>query len=308
MPSAQVINFGEDPYANAMGGFARNFLSTINEKTAQRRNDDLFKRIADQYGEDVSTERIIRDVIKAEGFDQDYKRNKLKELTDYATLGAKRDRNGYENAKLEQRREELEVRKKTNEIAENRLNNEANRIQATAEKNKGTTSKQINDYASKVLKDASVNLPAHDRADLTNFMDQLVNDPENPMTIPQAYKQAANYIDARREKIDTVKIAERPGYWSGTPIVTAMQQAITDLQALHDEDGIDNQKELRTIAKRSSWKDEEITAMLQRVFASNGKKLRGPAPKSAQESAKIPLEIQGQTAQAASVDDILFGE
>ena len=75
MPSAQVINFGEDPYANAMGGFARNFLSEISEKALQQRNENIFQKIKEKYGKDAQPKDIFRDVLEHGGLDPDYKRN-----------------------------------------------------------------------------------------------------------------------------------------------------------------------------------------------------------------------------------------
>ena len=311
MPSAQIVNFGEDPYANAMGGFAKNFLTTLNEKTGQRRNEDIFKKISDNYGKDADIEDIYRDVLKAEGFDQEYKRNKLNEIKDYATLANKSKLNGYEQSKLEQRRDELLVRQDANRIAESRLTNEANKVEANLTKNKAALSKQINDYSSKLLKDSELDLPLHDKSDLNEFIEQLVSDKENPKSMSEAFNHAAEYIQARREKIDSLEMPARPSSWAGfanpspKDLEQGMEQAYLVLKALHDEDGVTSQKELRKIAKKGGWNDEEITQILQKIFQEAGKKLRGPSPQS---SAQIPFQQQGKASQAAGIDDILFGE
>lgn len=314
MPQAQVINFGEDPYANAMGNFAKNFLGTINERSAQRRNDDLFRRISQNYGEDADPEMFLRDVIEAEGLDQEYKRDKIKDITEWAKLSTKANKNNYEQAKLDQRAAELLVREETNRIAGERVDNEKRKIDLTDASNAGKANKQVSDYASKTLKDSNVTLPAHDVADLKSFMEQLVTDKESPMTVSDAFRHAYNYIEARREKLENVQITPRPAKWLGQSspqeIETSMEKAFQELKALHDEDGVENQGELRALAKKAGWQPDEITAMLKKIFQQAGKSLRG-APvngNTPQESAQIPFQEQGKAAQVAGVDDILFGE
>jgi hypothetical protein len=163
------------------------------------------------------------------------------------------------------------------------------------------------------LKNSDEKLPAHDKADLNAFVEQLVSDKENPMSVNDAFNRAYDYIQARREKIDNVKITPRPSAWfSDNPkeIAENQEKAYLELKALHDEDGIDNQKELRAIAERAGWKPEEITEMLKAVFKGAGKALRGAPRKdsSAQQSAEIPRKEQGVASEEAGVDDILFGE
>jgi hypothetical protein len=306
MPSAQVIDFGADPYQNAMGGFAKNFLSTINEKSAQRRNEELFKRIADNYGEDSNPEDLFRDVLKSEGMDQEYKRNKLNEIKEYSQLATKAKLTGVDAAKLEQRKDELKVRQKTNEISEARIKNEEARIKTASEKAKRDLPKEIAAYTKNLFKDQD--LDPEDTADINYFIREQMEDAENPIGIDQAAKKAYEFNRLQKQIINESKFVEKPSsYIPGynPKSEKEFQQAEQELQRLHDEDGITSQKDLRKIAKRGGWSNEEITQMLQNVFRRNGKALRGPKPKesSPEASAQIPFEKQGQVSQEAGIDD-----
>lgn len=330
MPSAQVVNFGEDPYANAMGGFAKNFLGEINEKAGQRRNENIFQKIKEKYGPEAQPEDIFRDVFEHEGFDQEYKRNKLNEIKEYAALSNKGKTTPYQQAMLDIRQEELNLKKDKAEKGESvknitpyqqkvlnnqetRLALERQRLDQAAKTNDKKLPEYVDKYTTSLLKSSDDKLPVHDKADLNSFVEQLMTDPENPQNVNEAFTRAYDYIQARREKIDTVQITPRPSAWFGDnpkEIAENQEKAYIELKALHDEDGIDNQKELRAVAERAGWKREEITEMLKAVFKGAGKALRGAPRKQSnpQQSAQIPFEEQGAASEEAGLDDILFGE
>ena len=323
MPSAQVVNFGEDPYANAMGGFAKNFLGEINEKAGQRRNENIFQKIKEKYGPEAQPEDIFRDVLEHEGFDQEYKRNKLNEIKEYASLATKGKTTPYQQAMLDIRQEELNLKKDKAEKGESEKNitpyqqkvlkNQETRLQLERQRLEQAATTQdkklpeyVDKYTTNLLKNADVKLAAHDKADLNDFVEQLMT--EGDVGVNDAFNQAYNYIEARREKIEQVEITPRPSKWLGSAspeeVEQGMEKAFTQLKALHDEDGIDNQKELRAIASRAGWQPEEITMMLQKIFERSGKRLRGAPRKGNQ----VAGEEQGEAAQAEGLDDILFGE
>lgn len=320
MPSAQVINFGEDPYANAMGGFARNFLTEINEKAGLRRNENIFQKIKQNYGPDAEPEDIFRDVLEHEGLDQEYKRNKLNEIKDYAELSTKKKKTAYDDAMLEVRKEELKIKQKESDdsqkpitpyqkrVLENqdlRLKLDERRLEQAAKTQDEKLPEYIDKYTTSLLKNADVNLPAHDKADLNSFVEQLMDDGQG---VNEAFNKAYNYIQARREKIDQVEITPRPAKWLGEPnpteIEQGMEQAYQQLKALHDEDGVDNQKELRQIASRAGWLPDEITMMLRKIFQRAGKSLSGRPVKAS----KVEGSEQGVASEVGGLDDILFGE
>jgi hypothetical protein len=326
MPSAQVVNFGEDPYANAMGTFARNFLGEINEKAGQRRNENIFQTIKDKYGPEAKPEDIFKDVLEHEGLDQEYKRNKLNEIKEYAAIATKGKTTPYQDAMLKIREEELNLKKNKAEKGEDekqitpyqqkvlknqetRLALERQRLEQAAKTSDKKLPEYVDKYTTSLLKNAEEKLPAHDKADLNAFVEQLMTDEENPMSVNDAFNRAYDYIQARREKVDNVKITPRPSKWVGSAspqeVEQGMEKAFTELQALYEEDGIENQKELRAIAQRAGWQPEEITLMLKKIFQRAGKSLRGAPVKS---GAAVAGEEQGQVAEESGLDDILFGE
>lgn len=303
MPSAQVINFGEDPYANAMGGFARNFLSEISEKALQQRNENIFQKIKEKYGKDAQPKDIFRDVLEHGGLDPDYKRNKLNEIKEYAAIATRGD-------------SEKPITPYQDKVLKNqeaRLLLEKRRLDQGADVNEKKLPEYVNKYTSGLLKDAEIRLPVHDRSDLNSFILQLIT--EDGLGVDEAFNRAYDYIQARRDKVDTFKVTPRPSPWFGEnqkELAESKEKAYQELKSLHDEDGIENQKELRTIAEKGGWKPEEITEMLQLIFKGSGKTLRGSSVKSStptpEHSANIPFEHQGEAAEEAGLDDILFGE
>src|SRR6187551_20908 len=175
MPSAQVIDFGADPYANAMGGFAKSFLGALEEKSAKRRNDELFDNIKSKYGKDAKTEDILWDVISAEGMDESYKTNLVKNIKEYGALKAKKDKNFYEDAKLIQRENELVERQRGNKIAEDRLDNDTRRTDVQEDTNKRRSEHQIRSYISKYIKDNNIQMSPKDISDLNYFVEDIQN-------------------------------------------------------------------------------------------------------------------------------------
>lgn len=296
MPALQTVNFGNDPYADAFGGFVKNFTSVLNEKSAQKRNEDLFKRIKEKYPSDVKPEQLFADVLSSNGMDQDYKRDLLGEIKQYADLATKKDKTLYDEAVLEQRRDELLAREEGNRINEIRVQNQGKALENATAKGKKDLPKAIADYSDKLLKDSDVKLRPQDKAELNSFIEQLVEDGES---INKAFPRALEFIEKQKVIVDDGKITPRTpepffGQLDPKKLNEDMEKASADLQRIHDEDGITSQRDLRSIAERSGWKPEETTRMLQRVFQRAGKKLKGPSVKTANNE--------------ASVDDILFGE
>lgn len=296
MPSAQVIDFGADPYANAMGGFAKNFLTTINEKTGQRRNEDLFRRISDNYGPDANPEDIFKDVLKAEGMDQDYKRNKLAEIKEYATLASKAKLNGYEAAKLDVRRQELASTEERNKINAVRADNEKKRNDLAADKAKKDLPKQIAAYTANALKTADVRF----KPDEKTALDVLTREKmDGGMQIDEALKSSLAEIEERKNVIESGKVALNPGSWSyfndDQALQQAKQQAVQQLLDLVQQYGITSQTDLGAILDRSEWKGPEKKEILQHVMTQLGRKLREP-------------KKQDTSTQDAEDDSLIWGQ
>lgn len=314
MPSAQVIDFGPDPRATAMSNFGDALFGRITQKAEQKRNEDIFRKIKDNYGKEASPEVLYREVLGSEGMDQNYKKDILSTLKDYAALTNKSYLNANERDKLKLRADELATRNMTNDIANRRLKNEEDKVKNAADKAKKELPQEVAKYTANALKTSDIKLRPDMKAELDSFVRQLVDEEKAP--IDQAFQHAYRYIEALQDLIDEGKITERPGFFSKGSVKEAMDQAEVELQKLHDEDGITNQKDLRAIAERSLWKPEEITEMLNRVFQRNGKKLKGPSPKAPvkpkgntpEQSAEIPFMKQGMVSEQAGIDNLLFGE
>ena len=316
MPQLQTVNFGEDPYANAMGTFARNALGTLNEKAGQRRNQDIFKKIQENYGPDAPPEKIFKDVLNAENLDEGYKRNLLSEIKDYATLSTKKDKTGYDDAMLDIRKEELNIKKNKakQELingkpitayqkaalknADARLKIEEDKIARAAKSENVKLPQLIDKYTTNALKDSigSEKVNPRDKGEMNGFIQQQMTDPDDPKDLNTAFKNALEYIQARREKINDVKITEKPVKWTGgaeSPEVVERSQdkAYAELEAMYDQDGIDSKRDLKAIAKRAGWSDMECDQMVNKILQRAGKKV---SPKK-------------QDKNTGSVDDILFG-
>ncbi len=331
MPSAQVIDFGEDPYANAMGGFAKNFLGALNKRTAEKRNDELFGKIKEKYGPDAKAEDIFRDVLKSEGLDQEYKRNKLDEIKQLAELDNKKELNQYQKALLEYRKQKIDAaedkkngkkpltdfQKRDLKLKKVRLKLEKSRLKIAAGKQARDLPEKVDKYTSTLLKNADVKMAVHDKADLNSFVSQLME--EDGLGIDDAFNKANAYITARNDKVDEyvngeATITKNPQSWFGNKpgeIESSMKQAVSDLNQLYEEDGIENQKDLREIAMKAGWNKDQANAMLQMLFQQKGKKMLGRKTKasaspSAETTAKIPLENQGEDAEFASLKGV-FG-
>jgi hypothetical protein len=259
MPAAQVINFGEDPYANAMGGFAKSFLGTLNENQGQRRNDDIFKKVMSKYGPDAEPEMIYRDIANAEGLSQDYKRDKLKETLDLATLKSKKTQiTPYQQAMIDIREQELNIKKANankpkekpltdyqQEVLANariRLEKQELQLKQAAERESAKFPKLVADYTNSQLKGADKQLSIEDKADLNGLMERLLKDKKNPVSTPEAFQSAYQMVTNRREQIDDAAISKKP-YWS-RDIPMGEEQAYNELLQLKQQFGL-TEKELK---------------------------------------------------------------
>lgn len=286
MPSAQVINFGEDPRANAIGGFAKNFLQTIEKKTEQRRNEDIFKKIADNYGPNAKTEDVLRDVIKAEGLGDEFRKDRIKELTDYAALKNKSELNGYEQAKLLQRQQELAVRDKELSIKEQRLVADQDADIRRDQKAARDLTKDVVKYNQKLIENSRVKYSPTETAAIDTITEQLMA--EEKIGLPEASSRAIQVADERREALDEAVIT--PAGWTGDNEET-IEAAFNDLLQIYQQYH-PTQTELRKIAEKNHTKGV-AQKLVQRVLQVAGKKMLGPQPKSPQEQAAEDAALLG---------------
>lgn len=285
MPSAQVINFGEDPTANSIGGFAKNFLKTIEDKTEQRRNDEIFKRISDNYGPGTKTEDFLRDVIKSEGLGNDYKKDKIKELTDFATLKNKSDQNGYELSKLQQRQDDLKSRERKNDLAEKRLDIDKDEAKRRNDKAGRDSANDITKYNKDIIERSRLrNLSASELAAFDDITGQYVNgfEGEEPLSLPAASAKALQFVQDRREYLDDLATITKPSFYGvdGEALDNAFNELLEIYQTYHP-----TQKELMRIAKKS-FNDNFSTKLVQKVLQADGKKMRATSKKFKEEDSE----------------------
>lgn len=323
MPSAQMIDFGPDPLTESMGKFASGFSDSFFKQQTQKKNEDIFQRIKESYGPDAKPDRIFRDILEAEGLDQDYKRDLLKEVKEYAALEGKKGLTPYQSEMLDLRKRDLNIKERKAEeetpitpfqeknlqIQRDRLALERQRLKQASEKNEKSLPDLVSKYTNSVLQNAEQKMPANDKALLNSRV--ISNMRDDGMEVDAAMEEALDYINMKNQIVDEAKITERPvagKFWGGSPeeVEQAMQKAYQELKQLYDA-GIDSQRDLRNIAKNSGWKPEEITDILQAVFSSNGRKLR-TSKKSLPDDAQVAGSEQGKAQQVGGLDDILFGE
>src|SRR5690606_25937144 len=289
MPSAQVIDFGSDPFADSIGKFAQGFSNAYYEKQNQEKNEKIFDRIKKKYGPNAKPDQMLRDIIEAEGFDESYKRDLIKDIKDYAALSTKKELTPYQEEMLNIRKEELDLKKRKGEqddgmtpyqkrnleLQEVRLENDRKRIENAARNQDEKFPKLVADYTNSVLKDSDNKLPPSDKAILNQRIQSNITD--DGMTMDEAFNEALDYIDMKNQIVDSAQLEERPTRFFGEAtqqeLEQAMGKAYEGLKQLY-EAGIESQRDLRAIARRAGWQPEEITAMLQRIMQRKGKRVR----------------------------------
>lgn len=316
MPSAQVLDFGPDPFAENIGKFAEGFSSSFFKNEERKKNEEVFDRIKKAYGKDANPERMFKDILEAEGLDEDYKKDLLKEVKEYATLAGKKSLTPYQAELLEIRKEDLQLKKdkaaqpdkaispyqkKLIEQREATLALQRQRIEEAAKKADNSFPKLVSDYTNSILKDTGETLSSGDKAALNSRVQANIKD--DGMPIEEAVNEALDYIEMKNQIVEGAEITPRPIKWMGLAnpspqeVEKVMEQVFPELEQLYDV-GIESQKDLRSIAKRAGWLPAEITKMLQVLYQRKGKKFRTKAPDSKKEAAQ----------QTAGLDDILFGE
>lgn len=322
MPSAQMIDFGPDPLTESMGKFASGFSDAFFKQQTQKKNENIFQRIKESYGPDAKPDRIFRDILEAEGLDQDYKRDLLKEVKEYASLAGKKDLTPYQAEMVELRKQDLNLKKAKAEeetpitpfqqqnlkLQRERLNVDRQRLKQAADKNEKSLPDLVSKYTNSVLQNADQKMPATDKALLNSRMISNIRD--DGLEIDAAMEEALDYINMKNQIVDEAEIEKRPQdgtFFNTTPqqMEESFNKAYQNLNQLY-EAGIDSQRDLRNIAKRSGWKPEEITELLQAVYSSHGRKAR--TSKQSLPADKVTGSEQGMAQEVGGLDDILFGE
>src|SRR5690606_7276240 len=222
MPSAQVIDFGSDPFADSIGKFAQGFSNAYYEKQNQEKNEKIFDRIKKKYGPNAKPDQMLRDIIEAEGFDASYKKDLIKDLKDYASLASKSKMTAYQKRNLE--------------LQEVRLENDRKRIENAARNQDKKFPKLVADYTNSILKDSDNKLPPSDKAILNQRIQSNITD--DGMTMDEAFNEALDYIDMKNQIVDLAQLEERPKARflrkaKQTKIKSSMEKAYQQLNELY---------------------------------------------------------------------------
>ena len=281
MPSLQTVNFGENPLNTSLKNIASGFIDKYNQNQDQKRNDEIFNRILSKYPKDTDPTNIYRDMISAQGLDPSYKKDRITELKDYASLASKKDMTPYQQAILDQRKDDYDLKIDKDDRAK-----AAEKINADAKKvtNKENHLKFIKNYTKKERE----NLNEYETADFMHMISQSEDDAKESgeeFDIDIAVAQTLEAI-ANKKKIvtDTVPTLKPSPEWQGVKgygqpqweipaqaLTEAKNKLFNELNQLYNS-GITRQADLRKIAERGKWDKSEISEVVMKVLQYNGKK------------------------------------
>lgn len=280
MPSIQVVDFGPNPISQAVGDFTKSFAGTFFKNQNKKKDDEIFTRIKENYGTNATPEKMYRDLTESTGLSEDYKKDRVREIKDYASLvtkGGEKPISAYQAALIQQRDAQAKLQEK--------------RINAAIADKKNNLPKLVADYTNTQFKDTGTTLDVTDKNYLNSRITENLNE---GMPLDKAFEEAYETYQIKKEIVAVTQIPPKPKSWLGQPskedVNPAMDQAFQELNKLYDA-GITAQRDLRSIAKRAGWSPEEISEMLNLVYQRHGKKAKSQEPEKPKES----------------VDDILFG-
>ena len=282
MPQLQMIDFGPDSGSDALGNLARGLSTGFFAAQEKKRNDDIFARIKESYG-DEDVMKFVEQIVKEEGFGQDYKNSKLNEIKILSDLQKKKDTTEYDELKRRLAMEDLNIKKS---------------------RAKKEVPVQVSTYINNQLKGQDEELSIEDKSMLNSSMlDILEEDPE--LSIPQAFDIKYEELKEKDKFIKSKKLTKRPEIFGATKsekerkknkiLEEPKKQVIRELSELY-ENGMKSKKDLRNLLKKASWTEvEEIQEILDAVTKKK--------PKEQQEvKAELTKEEQKEAGRK-----ILFG-
>lgn len=239
MPSLQVVDLGPDPRSEAVGGFARNFAENFKRLQAQKRNEQMFNKLREKYGDDIDPELLSRDLIGAEGFDPEYKQDYFGRLKDYSNIKENKE-------KISLRDKEIQNAEKRNIIDEIKAKNEQTKANNQAKRDKDTQVYKNQKYVQNELKAReSDNIPGWLKSKITPLVNEGVN---KGMTVDAAYNRVIQEVDRIIDIIENGTVTPDTHYTRTDP--QELEQAAQDLAQLY-QNGITRQEDLKKILKRS---------------------------------------------------------
>jgi hypothetical protein len=283
MPSLQTVNFGPNPLNESLKNIASGFIEKYNQNESKKKNDEIFNRILSKYPKDTDPTLIYRDMLTAQGLDEDYKKNRITELKDYASLASKKDKTPYQEAILDQRKKDydLKVDKDNRQKAADIINAQAKEVT-----NKESHLKYIKNYTKKERE----SLNEYENADFMRMISQSEDDAKASGEVFDIDIAVAETLEAIQNKkkiiADTVPTLKPTPEWQGIKgygqpqweipaqaLSEAKTKLFNDLNKLYNS-GITRQSDLTKIAERGKWDKEEIQKVIMQVLQYNGKKAK----------------------------------
>jgi hypothetical protein len=271
MPSLQTVNFGPNPLNETMRNLASGFMDQYNINEEKKRNDHIFRTITSKYPTDAKPEDIFKDLLSAEGMDESYKKNKISEIKDFVTLKSKGNYTPYQKAMLDLKEEEMGIKKKKTERDVLKEKIQAKNKDATAIAN---TKKQIMNFTEKTAK--RENLDGYQLADLNRFVsnaENLARQTNQDFDLESTIVDGLDYVKEKATTIATTQVTTKPSSMFGVgdqKMAEAEGKLYDELSKLYDQ-GITNQKDLRTVAKRGNWLIEDINRVVSKLLQDKGK-------------------------------------
>lgn len=296
MPQLQVVNTGGSPLNTALGNISAGFIESFNKRAETARNDEIFSRIKSKYGPKLDADTIYKDILQSEGFDQSYKNNILKQVSDYSALQRNEKRTVYEQMRLAQLQDDLNIKKFKAEqdpatkpmtpyernIIQNRqryLDLQENKLKNSVASGSNKLGKDFASYSNAVLKLSARPILPEDKALIDTVGINAIRNGADIQTAFNAGYQAYNQKKQIEEEA-TPPIDPKSNWTQPTP--AQEQQAKQDLFDFLSQvynAGIKDPKKLRGIAARGKWSSEEANQVIQKIMQNPEKR----SPKLSQE-------------------------
>jgi hypothetical protein len=273
MPQLQVVDFGQNAGSDALGNLARGLSTGYFQAQEKKRNDDIFAKIKEQYG-DGDIMDFVSQIVKEEGFSQEYKKNLIDPIKTLSDLQKKKNATEYDEIKRSIALQDLNIKKS---------------------RAKREIPVQVSTYINNQLKGQDEELSIEDKSMLNSSMvDILEKDPE--LSIPQAFDMKYEELREKDKFIKAKQLTKRPEIFGATKsekerkknkiLEEPKKQVIRELSELY-EDGMTSKKDLRNLLKKALWTEEEE---IQEILNAVTKKKR-----------------KEQKKEPESIDNILFG-
>lgn len=287
MPSLQVVDLSNpEPQQNYVGEFARSFGESLNAGRQKKSDEDIFKRIKQQYpsdSPDQTAQRLLESTASAP-----FKKDTLGYLSSLATNQA--------------RRQDQDIRNETNKINRIKATNQSRALDQTQDNQKTKLPTEIAKYNKSIWKDA-------EPEELSLFNRLTSKYIEDGLPLNQASEKALGQVKEINEALDigmqekigkTTKEYLSLGFLDSSNERMKAEKLVVDQTKALLESGAPEER-VKKALKKAKWNPEEIKKILEEAKSSKQSNPEQP------QSEALYGGQQGQTSQVAGIDDILFG-